>query len=161
MMELIVDADKLLKALLAVPDRLERYLGNAIYRALLEMARAARENVSRGPDATGQLRNSIAVTMENALSGYVAPRTDYADAVEQGTGSGGSPSIQSLIDWLSVKHITPRDPTMNQRDLAFIIQRSIAIEGTDAQPYMAQAFADQRDRAEQLLNDALDRALAS
>jgi len=163
-MELVIDADKLQQAILRSPVVLERELDKAIGRSVHEIARSARRLV---PKAHSILVNSIHVERPSALEGIVAPSTDYAQAVEEGTGIQGPqgtpsnvmPPIEPIEDWIRVAGITPNDPSMNQNDLAWAIARSIAEGGTPPQPYMAPALEEKRGRAEQLLNVAIDKAL--
>lgn len=79
--------------------------------------------------------------------------------MEEGTGPGGWPSDQSMVDWISVKGITPNDPSMNEWDLAFLFARSIALHGTPKQPFMQPAFDINKGRAERRMDQAIELAI--
>jgi hypothetical protein len=143
-------------AMRLAPVALGRNMRRAISRSLQEMARDARRNAPKGHST---LTNSINVAMVDDFEGTAGPHVDYARMVEEETGAGGFPPQQSLLDWIKVKHIEPNDPQMSQEDLAFVIARSIAARGTEAQPYLQPAFDDNKARAEQRISDAIDQTL--
>lgn len=155
--ELTVDTDPLRRALRRAPGRLRDELRLALGRSALEIARAARRNA---PKAHSILTNSISSYMSpDGLEAVVFAGADYARMVEERTGPGGKPPVQSMLDWIRVKRIVPDDPSMDQTDLAFVIARSIARKGTRAQPFMAPAFEDNKARAMDRINQAIGRAL--
>lgn len=163
-MNLVIDADKLMEALIRQPTKLKKNLDAAITRVLYLFARAARQ---KAPKAMSTLVNSIGVNRQSALEGTVGPSVNYGAAVELGTGlhgpSGTSdnkmPPVQNIQDWISVVRVSSlkyADP----RDLAWAIAKSIAVLGTPAQPYMAPAFEENKARAEQLLDAAILGSMA-
>ena len=91
------------------------------------------------PKAHSELVNAI--TLEKLRPGeyQIEVAKDYGRSVEEGSGPGGLAPIQSIIDWMAVRRITPSDPKMEVDELAFLIQRKIAARGTPAQPYMEPA----------------------
>jgi len=163
-MELTIDANKLQKAILKAPDKLEANLSKAIERVTQEMARSAKRHA---PKAFSILVNSIRAKKVAVLEGQVAPGVNYAEAVERGTGiygpagtpSGKMPPLSSIEDWVKVTGIRPRETGQTQRDVAWLIARKIALTGTKPQPYMQPAFDENRKRAEQRINDAIDKAI--
>lgn len=155
-LQLTIDSAGLARAMANGPRTLERHLKPAIFRATLDITNAARRGAAK---ASSTLTNAILGTMTGPLEGQVKAGTDYARAVEEGTGPGRMPPVRSLQDWIRVKGIKPNDPTMDPEDLAFVMARSIAIKGTPAQPYMAPALDSQRARAEQRIEAAIDAAL--
>lgn len=156
-LELVFDNKDLRQAFARSPQILRKHLDNAILRAVGEMARKAQSLV---PKANSTLWTAIKPRQPEPLTGEVVAGTDYARLVEEGTGPGGRPPVQTMLDWIKVHGITPNDPTMDQTDLAFVMARSIAQRGTPAQPFMKPAFEDKKARAQQLIDQALDRALA-
>jgi hypothetical protein len=146
----------LLQALSQGPEVLRKHLNLAILRSVMEIARSARRHASK---AFSTLTQSIKQQMIDPLTGEVAPHVDYSEMVETGTGPGGHPTDESILRWLQVKHISPRDPTMTEQDLAFVIARSIAHKGTPEQPYMAPALAENKDRAARRIDAAINKAL--
>lgn len=164
MLEISVESDRLVKALLLAPRALQKHMDRAIGRAALEIARSWRR---RAPKAHSTYTNSIRSEQVSPFEAVAVAGVDYARAVEEGTGiygpraaaSGKAPPVNAIYDWVRVKNITPDDPTMDQMDLAFVIARSIAARGTPAQPSAAAALEENRARAEQLINAAIDAAL--
>lgn len=154
----------LARALAASPKRLEREMNGAVLRLVREMARAARD---KAPRAMSTLTQSIAPRMVGALEGVVAAGVNYAQAAEEGTGlwgpqkqaSGKMPPVESILDWIKVKHLTPDDPNMDQTDLAFVIARSIAARGTPSQPYFEPTLKEFGGRGESLMSAAIERTL--
>ena len=69
----------------------------------------------------------------------------------QGTGPGGNPPMQSLLDWIRVKRIEPRSPGMDLHDLAFVIGRSIREKGTRPHPFAAPTHQRMQDRVVELV----------
>lgn len=155
-LRITVDSKRLQQALQQGPKVLQKQLKLAVLRTVKEMAREAKRGA---PKAESILTNSIHHRMADPLTGLVLVGADYGRMVEEGTGPGGWPPVQDLIDWIRVQGITPNDPEMDERDLAFTMARSIAINGTPAQPYLRPAFASKKARAEQLINQAIDRAI--
>jgi len=48
-----------------------------------------------------------------------------------GRKPGKFPPIDSILDWIRAKRISPRDPKTTERQLAFLFARKIAKSGTD------------------------------
>lgn len=130
------------------PDRVEVALGRAFSRAAHELARKAKR---RAPKAHSHLVNSIIVTRLGRVDYLIGSGMDYAYMVHEGTGSGGNPPRQVLLDWIRVKGITPNNPDMSMDDLAFLIGRSIRGKGTPAQPFLRDALEAHRPRIEELV----------
>ncbi len=147
---------KLSQAMADGPDVLRKHLNKAVLRTVKEMARAARR---KAPQADGILLKSIHHRMSGPMSGLVQVGADYGAMVEEGTGPGGFPPEQDMVDWLRVKRIEPDDPAMDVEDLAYVIARSIAINGTPAQPYLQPAFDSLKQRAEQRINRSIGAAV--
>lgn len=163
-MQLTVDTEKLLKAVIAQPVKLEKNLDIAIDRSLHLFARSARENAHK---AFSTLMQSIGITRNGKLEGTTGPSVNYGQAVEEGTGifgpdgqpSGIMPPVENIHDWVKLVNLTPNDPSMDSADLAWAIAKSIALEGTQAQPYMEPAFEDNRHEAERLIDVAINASL--
>lgn len=155
-MELIFDNASLIKAFAKAPALLSRHIGLAIGRSVREMARTAHLNA---PKAFSTLTVSISSRQPSPLTGEFFAGVDYARPVEEGTGSGGYPPRQTLLDWIRVRGIEPRDPGMDEDDLAYVIGRSIVRQGTPAQPYMTPALESNKRRAEQAVSRAIDETL--
>ena len=145
-------ADAFDKAPAILLNRLEQAVG----RGAGEIAREAKRNA---PKAHSHLVNSIRVRREQDLARMIGPNMDYGAYVEQGSSPGGRPPRQTILDWIRVKGIQPNQPNMTQSSLAFVISRSIARKGTEAQPFMAPAAEDNRDRVHALVSNAINNAL--
>ena len=151
-----IDQGNLLAAVKRVPVALKKHSERAISRIVQNIARSARR---RAPKATSQLTQSIRGKRINALSGIIGAHTRYAKAVERGSLPGGFPPLDDLVQWIRVKNIQPRDSEMSDRDLAYVIARSIARKGTKPQPYMEPALEAHRQKAAQRMNAAINAAL--
>lgn len=153
---LTIQNQALLKAIERGPRVLEKHMRLAVLRSIMEMARDARSFAAK---AFNYLTNSIIQRQPSPLVGEVVAGMDYARMVEEGTDPGGWPPEQAMVDWIRVKRIEPNDPSMDERDLAFVMARSIAMKGTPTQPYMQPAFDNNKARAEMRCNAAVDAAL--
>jgi len=138
------------------PKLITAALDRALSRGVIELARAARR---KAPEGFGQLRQSILHRRVGEATYEVVAGTEYARHVEEGAGRGGWPTQQRMIDWIRRKGIQPRDPDMTLEDLALVMRRSIARRGTPAQPFMAPALEESRDRLTALLNQEIGDAL--
>lgn len=70
---------------------------------------------------------------------------DYYKYVEYGRKRGKFPPINKIREWIRIKPVVPRSnngklPTENQ--LAYLIGRKIAREGTKPQPFFARTIKD-------------------
>lgn len=155
-LQLTYDSRELQRAIRHSPAILAKHIDRAVDRIAQEMAVLARIGA---PKAHSILTNSITVRRPDKLTGEVVTGSAYARLVEQGTGPGGWPPQQTMLDWIRVHGIQPNDPEMDQQDLAYVMSRSIARKGTPAQPFMAPAFEQKKARAGQLLDQAVDKAL--
>lgn len=146
------NASQVRAVLSGAPDRFMGALDRALSRGVQELVRVIRRNV---PQAHSHFVNSIN-SKRLAQADYLAyAGVDYAGYPETGTGPGGSPSRQTLLDWIRVKGITPRDPSMTLDELAYVIGRSIRRKGTRAQPSFGPALESHRSRLAQLVSTEL------
>lgn len=156
-LELSVSSERLRAALRQSPQLLLRELRLALERSALEMARSAKRNA---PKAHSILTNSINSRVEvspHAVEATVFSGVDYARMVEDGTGPGGWPLPRALLRWIRVKRIRPRNPDMDQTDLAYAIARSIARFGTEPKPFMEPAFEQHKAQAIERIRQAVNR----
>lgn len=132
----LTDANRVAKSLVKQARLIPIELEQKAHKTALLIQRDARRNV---PKAHSELVNAI--TLEKLRPGeyQIEVAKDYGRSVEEGSGPGGLAPIQSIIDWMAVRRITPSDPKMEVDELAFLIQRKIAARGTPAQPYMEPA----------------------
>lgn len=144
------------KAVRQRPNQVMRALDRKLERGAHEVAREARR---MAPKAFSQLTNAIHIFRHGRADFSIFAATNYAKAVEEGASGGGIPSHQSLLDWIKVKRITPRNPEMDADDLAYVIGRSILAKGTPAQPFMQPALNSKRDRLHELVSQGLAEGL--
>ncbi|MBU2979010.1 HK97-gp10 family putative phage morphogenesis protein [Alteromonas sp. C1M14] len=105
-------------------------------RAAIEGAREAKR---AAPKADSTLTNSIQNKQVSLSHQQIVAGAHYARYVEEGTKRGGWVPDKTLMDWISVKNITPRDSDMSLEELVYLIQTKIFYNGTPAQPYMKPA----------------------
>lgn len=148
-LDLQIENTKLVIALQRSPNLLKNNMSSAILRIIQNIARSAKQHATK---ATSTLTNSILPRLINPLYGEVRPRANYAADVELGTGvygpqgqpSNNLPPVLDILQWIRVKRIQPNDPKMSERDLAWVIAKSIASTGTKPQPYVGPAATDNR-----------------
>lgn len=153
---IIIDADRVIRAMMRAPEVFGKHIGSAISRGAIEVGREARR---RAPKAFSTLTQSIRSRSVSVLEKEVVAGADYAEIVEKGARSGGYPKPRAMLDWIKVRRIQPEDPDMSQEDLAFAMARSIAKRGTPAQPYLIPALEARRERVNTLVSEAIDRAI--
>ncbi len=153
---LTIQNRSLVQAMQKAPALLEQHMRRAVLRTVMEISRDARQ---KAPKGFTTLTHAIKHRMPQPLVGEVVAGVDYAQMVEEGTGPGGYPGVQVMTDWIRVKNITPNDPSMDTRDLAFVMARSIAMTGTPAQPFMQPALDGNKAQAERRISQAIDNAL--
>lgn len=100
-----------------------------------------------GSDATHQLSNSIKdiVKFDGKYLTVSIQLEDYYKYVENGRKAGKFPPVEKIKEWIKVKPVLPytrgkRLPNENQ--LAYLIGRKIAREGTRANPFLEPTIRD-------------------
>jgi hypothetical protein len=106
------------------------------------------------------LTNSINAELTGPLSARAVAGAAHGAYVEHGTGPGGSPPRQSLLDWMRVHGIATGDDAEDNRT-AFLISRAIHKRGTRAQPFAAPAREKTAPAVQKRLDAAVRRALAA
>lgn len=156
---------------LAMLERAPEKIGEAIARGL-DLALALFHNLvvtniqqphGQKPPAIafGYLVNAIGTVHDEPLYGEVIvnpPADVYGAAVEYGTVPH-FPPVAPLIRWVEKKfgtHLSAGE----QKSVAYAIARTIAKRGTAGHFMFQRAFEQGRERAETLLDQALDEALA-
>ncbi len=143
-----VDDAAVRRALRIAPQATTRHVAIKLDRAGQEVAR---EEKRVAPQAHSTLVNAILSTREAMLVRRVSAGVQHAVYAEEGTGPGGRPNLYTLMKWIQVKRITPRQAGMSVRDLAFVIGRSIARRGTPAQQFAAPTAEKTQSRVMQLV----------
>lgn len=137
-------SDRIAAAMNRAPDVMDRYAEEGLDRAAQEVARIARQEA---PKASTTLTDSINIRKPGRFTRIITPGTNYADFVNEGTGIFGPrhtpsdrlPPVQSLLDWIRVCRIAPRERNMSERALAFAIGAGIAKTGTRKNDFMDRA----------------------
>lgn len=144
------NAGQLAKALRADAAGALRAVDDALHAGAARVAREARNRAPKGrstlTNSTTQARSTLNDEISIARLGIarfqVVAQARYAVYVEDGAGPGGWPPMASILDWMQVHRITPREPGMSQESLARLIQLTIHRRGTPAQPFMQPALED-------------------
>ena len=119
---------------------LERY-GN-------EVAEGYKENLqSKDINASGDLAQSVQYRIERNGSAYEVSLqlADYWKWIEKGRRPGKMPPLGAIEKWIKVKPVIPKPyngklPT--EKQLAFLIGRKIALEGTEARHPLRDTLED-------------------
>ena len=144
--------------LAAMPAETRKAVGQAISRSAIEMSRDARRRV---PKARSELVNAIRKQQLSPLIHEIVADKRYAVHVENGALFGGLPSMEGMLDWIRVKGIVARHPAVrNDRDLAWMIRRSIALRGTPKQPYLIPAVEEGQPKLFERIATALEGAMS-
>ena len=109
--------------------------------------------------ASDKLYNSfnIDINLDNTTYTVDINLEDYWIFVENGRKAGGKfPPLNAILDWIKIKPIIPKSVNgvkPNNKQLAFLIGRSIAEKGIKAKPIMAETTEELQ---EAFLSDIVD-----
>lgn len=125
-----------------------------------------RKLTDKGINASYKLLNSVKTTVKRGDDTFTVTINleDYWIYVENGRGPGKFPPIDKILEWIRVKPVIPysdsrgRLPTEEQ--LAFLIARKIAEQGTDGKHILAETIEELNRYYIPLLQQALDRDFA-
>lgn len=125
-----------------------------------------RKLTDKGINASYKLLNSVETTVKRGDDTFTVTINleDYWIYVENGRGPGKFPPIDKILEWIRVKPIRPysdsrgRLPTEEQ--LAFLISRKIAEQGTEGRKVLAETVEELNNYYLPLLQQALDRDFA-
>ncbi len=112
--------------------------------------------------ASGELLNSVKYLFEQNGSKYEVylQLADYWKYVEYGRRSGKFPPVDKILNWIRVKPVIPRPfngklPTEQQ--LAFLISRKIAREGTKARNILELTLEEINQEYEEKIEEAFSK----
>ena len=122
-----------------------------------------RKLTDKGINASYKLLNSVETTVKRNDDTFTVTINleDYWYYVENGRGPGKFPLIDKILEWIRVKPVIPysdsrgRLPTEEQ--LAFLISRKIAEQGTEGRKVLAETVEELNNYYLPLLQQALDR----
>lgn len=110
--------------------------------------------------ASGELINSVRYLFQHNGSRYEVSLqlSDYWKYVEYGRRSGKFPPVDKILNWIRVKPVLPRPyngklPTEQQ--LAFLISRKIAREGTKARNILELTLEELNEEYDDKISEAL------
>lgn len=150
----------------------DRLISNEVLQNFLstldEYAEKAKELYKRkltdkGINASYKLLNSVETTVKRNDDEFIVSINleDYWYYVENGRGPGKFPPIDKILEWIRVKPVIPytdsrgRLPTEEQ--LAFLIARKIANEGTEGRKVLYETVEELNRYYLPKLQQALDR----
>ena len=125
-----------------------------------------RKVTDKGINASYKLLNSVetVVRRNDDTITVTINLEDYWYYVENGRKAGRFPPIDKILEWIRVKPVIPytdsrgRLPTEEQ--LAFLISRKIAEQGTEGRKVLAETVEELNNYYLPLLQQALDRDFA-
>ena len=114
-------------------------------------------------NASYKLLNSVETTVKRGDDTFTVTINleDYWYYVENGRGPGKFPPIDKILEWIRIKPVIPysdsrgRLPTEEQ--LAFLISRKIANEGTEGRKVLYETVEELNNYYLPLLQQSLDR----
>jgi hypothetical protein len=115
-----------------------------------------------GAFASGQFFDSIRhmLIIEDRTYELVLSLEDYWKYIEEGRGPGKFPPLDKIEEWIRIKPISPypdaKGRVPSNKQLAFLIGRKIAEEGTEGKHLLDKAMESTQDWLE-LIYDAIDK----
>ena len=111
------------------------------------------------PEATGNLADKIGFRVLNKGVEYLVEvdLLSYWKYVEYGRRPGKMPPMEPILEWIKAKPVIPREVNGNlptERQLAFLIARSIGENGTEGRHILQQA----NDRTQEQLIESVKQA---
>lgn len=145
----IEGADRLKREFRKKPKQVTREMHKALGRSANEIANDARRFA---PANTGSLAGSIKTQTRGIAKYRVLVNSDYGLYVHEGTDPHFPPWQENtaLADWANDKGIPP-----------FLVAKSIAEHGTDAQPFLKESVEFNENYINNRVSAALDRAIKS
>ena len=125
-----------------------------------------RKLTDKGINASYKLLNSVETTVKRNDDEFVVTihLEDYWYYVENGRKAGKFPPIDKILEWIRVKPVIPytdsrgRLPTEEQ--LAFLIARKIAEQGTEPKHVLAETITELNNYYLPILKQSLERDFA-
>ena len=110
--------------------------------------------------ASGELINSVRYLFEHNGSKYEVylQLADYWKYVEYGRRSGKFPPVDKILNWIRVKPVIPRPfngKLPSEQQLAYLIGRKIALEGTKPRNILALTLEELNEEYDDKISEAL------
>ncbi|SIO94658.1 hypothetical protein [Vibrio spartinae] len=138
------------------PEVLGTYLQKGLRSAGAYVSRSAKEEA---PKSETTLTHAIRAHAVGELQQMVTSHLNYNGMVVTDTQPQGVPPVRSILDWIRVKRIQPHNPKHSQRDLAFIMARSIARKGTVGNDFYDRAADETEDKVAKVLHSSVIHGL--
>jgi len=147
------------------PVLIERYLKPALTLSVLKINNKVHDNIrsNNSFSTTGLMTSILNDVAANGLEAIVYSNKNYAIFIEHGRGPGKGPESRDkhpILDWLRTgRGITPYDPNITQKQLAFLIARKIALHGIAPKPFMKPAYESEKAATINRVNEAIQQAI--
>tara|TARA_R100001443_G_scaffold13007_1_gene22900 strand:- start:2803 stop:3360 length:558 start_codon:yes stop_codon:yes gene_type:complete len=136
----------------------------------------------RSTNASGRLSRSLFWGFDRTAPsfnfGASGKAGKYAQYVEHGRGPGKQPPLRSILNWIKIKPLRPRDLTSGKfikktpatlESMAYLIARKIGRYGTEATNFYTDAFIEEYKKLDKNIQDVfaadveltIDAALSS
>lgn len=114
--------------------------------------------LKEGYDQRGQLYNFTWTTEINgSLFQLYFNLPDYWKYAEYGRGPGKFPPVDAILKWVEYKRLAPstRGTAMSTKQIAYVVSRKIALEGTQGKHLLQQTIDETYDTLVDQLVDAI------
>lgn len=142
----LVNFERLQEVADKYPQVAEKYVGQAIQRALLRVMGAAKKEAPMG--VTGFLAGKWNIKMER-FTGSLVSGSEHAVYVHNGTKPHWAP-IDPLAKWAKRKGLNP-----------YAVRNSIAMKGTRANPFLRRAVDQEVENIDKELDKGIKDILAN
>lgn len=158
MRELSVDlhTSVLDEAFRKAPDLVSKHLRSGVEHAGMRVQKAAQ---LEAPQGESLLVRTIQSNVAGELQRMITSSLRYNAFVVQETGAQGAPPIRKVLDWVKVNRLQPKHQKADQRDLAFMIARSIAKNGTQGNDFYDRAAEQTQDKVADILKRSVNEGL--
>ncbi|WP_233869249.1 HK97 gp10 family phage protein [Paraburkholderia adhaesiva] len=162
-LKIVVDAQRTLQELRALPHVARRVVASALWAAAQETVRIEK---AEAPAAGGVLQRSIRARRETTLGYAVAPEAPYAQYVHTGTRAGYMPPLEPLIAWARRQRLNASGGRFRSTShagagdvlaTAKALQWHIKAHGTKANPFADRAAQKAIPRTHELVRLAVGR----
>lgn len=137
-----------------MPGVMMKSADRLIERGRLEMSREIKREA---PKARSDLWRSIGGRRVSLARHLITVAAQHGVYVARGTGPGGLPSQEAMLDWIRVRAIQPRNPEDTVEDMARRMRFAIKKKGTPKNDFWGRGIANTRVRVLSLVRRGLSR----